>query len=264
MRTEIAKPAYRIPIYRFIQAGYYTLRRRPRNLGSDFKYLRRNLPQPPVVEGAQHLPRSGPFVVVANHYERPGLWMGWTGMIMAHALLEHTGRRIRWVAISEWRDYKLWGVPIPPIITKFVFGRFFHTFGFIPMEPQGRSPWARARGVRDAVDAATSGDVIGIFPEGDIGKTSAMIEAQPGSGGLLLVLNKRGAVIIPAGLFESECRLHVSIGPPVDLSACTALPRPSQDETARRSCMTAVAQLVPSQLRGFYATANRESGKAGD
>ena len=140
------------------------------------------------MSGVDHLPVEGPFILVANHYERPGLWMGWPGMIMARAVFEHTAGRLRLIAISEWKEYRVAGILRSPSITRFIFGRFFHTFGFIAMEPEGADPHARAEGVRAALQAIRTGEPIGIFPEGNIGLTPAMIRAQSGSGNFLLAL----------------------------------------------------------------------------
>jgi len=250
---------YRIPVYRFLQAGWYAARGEPRSLGDDFRYLIRNLPAAPILTGVVNLPASGSFVLVANHYERPGLWMGWSGMIVARAVHEHTRRRLRWIAIAEWRDFRLVGIPIPPPITRFIFGRFFRTFGFIAMEPEGSSAHERAEGVRAALQAIKQGEVVGIFPEGDIGATPAMIRAQAGSGAFLAALAGRGAPLIPTGLHESEGRLHVVFGPPVDITDVKNVDRSQRDEAASRRVMDAVAALLPSELRGYYVTGSEQA-----
>jgi 1-acyl-sn-glycerol-3-phosphate acyltransferase len=245
-------PKYRIPLRNFVQAGWYMALGKPRNLGHDFRYLAGKLPVAPVISGTQYLPASGPYVVVANHYERPGLWMGWSGMIAARVVYEHSERRLRWIAIAEWHDYKLAGIAVPPKLTRFLFDRFFRVFGFIAMEPPGATAAERAGGVRSALEAIRVGDAIGIFPEGNIGSTPAMIKAQQGSGAFLLGLHARSAPLIPLGLFEAGNRLHLRFGPPLDPSDVKVLPRAERDEAASTMAMTAVAALVPLDLRGAY------------
>lgn len=250
---HIPPPNYRIPLSRLAQAGLFMLQGRPRSLGADFKWLTSDLPVSPVVRGSDNIPTSGPYVVAANHYERPGLWMGWSAMIVARTIYEHTGERLRWIAISEWHQYRLGFVPVPPAITHWIFGRFFDTFGFISMAPAVAGVQERRQGVRAALDAVKAGDAIGIFPEANIGATPAMIEAQPGSGSFVLAMSQRGASIIPLGLFEVNRRLNAVFAPPVDLSETHDLSRADRDAAVRDKVMRAIAALLPEELRGFYA-----------
>lgn len=242
---------YRIPWLRLLQAGYYIARGRPRNLGADFRYVMGRMPAAPVVVGVENLPLRGPYVLVANHYERPGLWMGSSGMVVARGVYEHGGGRLRWIAIAEWSDYRVGPVPVPRLVTRFMFHRFFRVFGFLPMEPERSGPLRRAEGVRAALRVVKSGDAIGVFPEGDIGPTTAMIEAQAGSGEFLLALS-RTAVLIPVGLYESRGRLHVSFGPALDIEPLRMTSKPLRDSVASTGIMSAVAALVPPEMRGCY------------
>jgi hypothetical protein len=180
--------------------------------------------------------------------------MGWSGMVTARAVFEHTGRRLRWIAIAEWRDHRVAGIGVPPAVSRFIFGRFFNTFGFISMEPEGSSAHDRAEGVRAAISAVKIGEPVGIFPEGNIGSTPAMITAQPGSGLFLLALNARGAKLIPVGLYESCNRLHVRFGEPLQLPDSRGRGRIARDEAASGHAMRSVARLLPVELRGDYAS----------
>lgn len=245
-------PQYRLPYHHMVQCGYYMLRGSPRNLGDDFRSLIPHLPAGPRVKGVEHLSVGGPLVIVGNHYQRPGLWLGWTAMIAGRAVFEHTKRSVRWVAISEWDNYRLFGVVIPNALTRAIFGRFQRTFGFITMAPTNAPTQERARSVRAALEAVGTGAIVGIFPEGDIGPTPALIPARLGTGLFLTALQSRKARIIPLGVSEERGTLNVVFGPPVDLSEVRALPRPQQDEMARTLAMTAVARLLPIELRGAY------------
>src|SRR3990170_6415540 len=70
---------------------------------------------PPQVEGEAHIPPEGAFVVVANHYERPGLNMHFAGMLVGLAV----GRRrpqapeIHWIITSQWIGRRLGILPVP-------------------------------------------------------------------------------------------------------------------------------------------------------
>ena len=250
--TTEQRPIYRLPVYRLGQTAFYMLRNQPRNLGQDFRFLINNLPATPVVAGSDNLPATGPCVLVANHYERPGLWMGWSGAMLARAVHEHSGLRLRLVAITEWSDYRLGPFIVPPALTRCLCGRFFRVFGFIPMEPASAGASRRADGVRRGLQAVRKGEIIGLFPEGDIGETPAMIPAQEGSGSFMLALAARGAPIIPVGIFENDGRLHIRFGPPVDVDAARGAPRKTRDRAASYLAMTAVASLVPPEIQGSY------------
>lgn len=250
-------PRYRIPLHRLAQAAWYMALNKPRNLGQDFHYLESNVPVQPKLEGAEMLNVGGPLVLVANHYERPGLWMGWSGLIIAHKVYETTGRRVRFIAISEWNDFRLAGLPIPPKVTRFAFERFYRTFGFIPMEPEGAGAVARSMGVRAALRAVSGGEVICIFPEGDVGPTPAMIAAQGGVGAFVLRLASRGAKVVPVGLFEKQGILHVSVAPSVNVDGLMQIPKEERDIVAGWRIMVSVAKLLPPELRGYYSDLSR-------
>jgi len=250
---EAPRPNYRLPLLRLVQAAYYIVRGQPRDLGADFRFLMRNVPVGPLVTGVDNMPASGPFVLVANHYQRPGLWMGWAAMIAGKIIHECRGRRVRWIAISEWDDYRLAGIPVPSPATRYVFGRFYEVFGFIAMPPMRASIQERAAAVRCAMEAIASGDVIGLFPEGTVGETPALLEAREGSGGFLLALSKQAAPIIPLALYEEAGRLRVAFGPPVSLEEATTTSRSERDAVARRLVMEAIAAMMPGELRGFYS-----------
>ena len=69
--------------------------------------------QPPLVRGADRIPEDGRFVVVANHYERPGLWMGWSALLISHVVQTRTSLETHWIAIQEWEAFSFWGIDIP-------------------------------------------------------------------------------------------------------------------------------------------------------
>jgi len=227
------------------------LRGRPRNLGADFKWLIPHLPSLPSVKGAEHLARDRRQVIVGNHYQRPGLWMGWSAMLLGRAVFEHTGANVHWVAITQWRDYRLGILPVPPLVTQAIFARFYETFGFLGMAPEYASVGERAASVRHLLEVSRSGEVVGIFPEGDVGPTPALIQAVPGTGALLLRLAGR-ADIVPAAVYDGESSVEIRFGAAVDLEAVRHLPQESRDDEARGLVMKAVAALLPTRLKGVY------------
>src|SRR5947209_8732914 len=57
-----------------------------RSMLVDCAYLVSRLEPAPVIEGADLVPASGPLVIAANHYQRPGLWIGWAGAVVTLAV----------------------------------------------------------------------------------------------------------------------------------------------------------------------------------
>ncbi len=47
--------------------------------------LNRHMPRP-ILNGVEYLPQSGAFIIVANHYQRPGMWIGWVGALVVEAV----------------------------------------------------------------------------------------------------------------------------------------------------------------------------------
>ena len=66
-----------------LRALLYIVIGRRRSLARDAFYALRDAPRPPLVRGEDRIPASGPFVVCANHYERPGLWMAWQAVLVS-------------------------------------------------------------------------------------------------------------------------------------------------------------------------------------
>ena len=123
------------------------------------------------VTGLDHLPRSGAFVVAANHANYLD------GVILASAL----PRKIVFLVMP--RVYR--ATPLHP---------FFHRHvGSIPIELTRPDPGA----IRRALRVLESGGVVGIFPEGPFGRSGRLVRGQPG---VALVALRAGVPVIPAAI----------------------------------------------------------------
>jgi 1-acyl-sn-glycerol-3-phosphate acyltransferase len=231
----------------------YIIRGGRRSLASDTRYALADVPIPLQVRGDDLLPPSGPFVVVANHYERPGLWMAWSAMFAGYAVLNRTAQEVHWVAIQEWESYRLLGVPVPRRVIRAVFERAFRVYGIIAMAPPDASPSARASSIREVARFVRAGMVVGLMPEGTVGTTPELLPAQEGVGTFLLLLSGTGAPIVPVGLYEDEDGLVVRFGAPFRLEVPGDLPRDRRDDWARGRVMLAIRQLLPAPLWGAFA-----------
>ncbi len=123
------------------------------------------------VEGDQHLPASGPYIVAANHH--------------------------------NYLDGVVLALAVPPAVSFLVMPRVFRATPLHPVLHRllgSIELTLRARdvgGVRRALAALADGRVIGIFPEGPF---SVRGRLEPGLPGVALLALRSGAPVVPAGI----------------------------------------------------------------
>jgi len=242
-------PAYRASLANKLRAVLYIAAGRPRSLARDAFLALRDVPVPPVVRGLDHIPTRGPFVVTANHYERPGLWMGWGALAISDLVPVRAGEDTHWIAIEQWESFSLAGIPISPAATRMVFQRAFRTYDLLAMPPPHASAAPRATAMRAAAAKIRAGQVIGLMPEGDVGPTPELLPAREGVGAFLLFLR---APVVPIGLYEEDGRLVVHVGEPLTLAPPCDTPKEDRDRWARDRVMLAIRDLLPAPLWGAY------------
>jgi 1-acyl-sn-glycerol-3-phosphate acyltransferase len=210
------------------------------------------MPKPPVALDTDLVPRNGSFVIVGNHYERPGLWMAWPAVFVSRVIAETTGHEVRWIAIQEWEDFSLLRIHIPRGLIRRLFERAFGTYGIIPMAPPDAPRAARAASMRAAVEELRRGQVLGLMPEGTVGSTPELLAAREGAGSFLLLLAATGAQILPVGLYEKDDSLVARFGEPFELKPPNEVARDERDTWARHATMHAIRDLLPAELWGVY------------
>lgn len=216
------------------------------------------MPSPPLVRGADRVPEEGRFAIVANHYERPGLWMAWPALALCHVIWERTGKDTHWVAIEEWESFSLLGVPVPREAIRRVFERAFNTYGIIAMPPPTAPMAARASAMRLTARRVREGEIVGIMPEGDVGPTPELLPAREGVGSFLHMLGLTGARMVPIGIFEEHDRLVLHVGDPYSLETPRGLTRDEADRYARDRVMRTIRDLLPPALWGAYSAPDKE------
>lgn len=219
------------------------------------------LPKAPCVTGAEHIPSEGSFKLVSNHYQRLDLWIGWSGALLINAIAQQRDVSIHYVTTdrarigrftvpgTRWlieRVAAVWGLVLvtPPII------------GSGHMEDQR---YALLRMLRLLKQNDGRSICLGIMPEGDEGITSGLIDALPGSGRALYALSTKGLPLLPAAVWEEDCRLHAHFGAPFHLTEAkqpteqfAEQPAKNIDNWARETVMQCLALLLPESLRGNY------------
>jgi 1-acyl-sn-glycerol-3-phosphate acyltransferase len=185
------------------------------------------------VEGAEHLPASGPVLVASNHLNN------FDPLILDCVLR----RPVAWLAKIE-----LFRAP--------ALAAFLRLFWTIPLDRGG----ADRQALRAALDRLARGQVLAIFPEGTRSRAASMRRGLVGVGMLAV---RSGAPILPIGIAGSERPLRlwprpvvtVRIGRPITIERVPGQ-RPDY-QAITDQIMAEIAALVPPAYRGVYAQADR-------
>jgi 1-acyl-sn-glycerol-3-phosphate acyltransferase len=188
------------------------------------------------IEGVEHLPRTGPFILVANHTSNlDPLMMGW-------ASGNQIGRVVHFMAKIEMRSWPFLGW----LATQ--SGVFFVRRG-------ERDRAAQAF----ALQALADGRPIAVFPEGTRSRTGHLREGKPGAA---LLAMRSGAPLVPAGIsgtqrifpkgawFPRASKVRIRIGEPFTLphQPTGRLDREALAAGTER-IMSAIEQLLPEDQR---------------
>ena len=215
------------------------------------------------IDGAEHIPREGPFVVVMNHYSRRGLRPYHCALIASAMVAEQRADRaeIRWALTSEMYDQRFGPVPIPPWLVRWVFRRVALVYDLTIVPRRAELVSGRAAAIRRMRRALARGPV-GLTPEA--GGQSALVEPPAGSGLFLSILSGFNATVLPVGAWEEEDAIPaLRFGPPFRLSLPPGLSREERDERVRTQTMVAIGRLMPHAWWGAYADAIEAAAAAG-
>lgn len=188
--------------------------------------VRRMAPTPHLL-GLEHLPQSPKFLLVANHYQRKGLWIVHVASVLTQAIAERYGRAIdppvHWMVTANWPPWKLgpWSFPSPG---DFLLPRVAEALSCFPVSFAGANPAYTAATLKRILKAVpTLERPIGLFPEGVAGVAGQLTEPLPGVDRFIALLAKRGWPALPAGVSE-DGRFVVRFGaalPPAELLAAS-------------------------------------------
>ncbi|HEY6407617.1 MAG TPA: glycosyltransferase, partial [Ktedonobacteraceae bacterium] len=179
----IAVPA---PIARkwLIEMGRAILTNAPRSIIEDSALAVRILPQAPCVTGVEHIPAEGSFVLVANHYQRLNLWIGWSGTLLIDAIARKRDISVHVVTTDRARIGRF---TFPG--TRWIIERVAAVWDLVLVTPptvaNGKTDGQRYTLLRllRLLKREDGRDVCFVLmPEGDEGGTAGLIDALPGSG----------------------------------------------------------------------------------
>jgi 1-acyl-sn-glycerol-3-phosphate acyltransferase len=195
------------------------------------------------VEGVEHVPVSGPVLVIINHCSNVD------GMLMIAYVIPKFGRRFAWPGKAEAMRWPLVGFAMKQ---NGVFG-----------VRRGAGDLESFRIARQVLD---DGGVLAIFPEGTRSKTGALQEAKEGA---TVLAARSGAPILPVAIagshrFWPRGRLprpfrgmRVRIGEPFRLQMPRTGDRKEDLRQATADLMGHVAALLPPGQRGVYGDPER-------
>ena len=232
-----------------------------RSLAADCRAMVARMRPVPRVVGVRNIPQQGPFVLVANHFEGPGLWIGWTAALLTHAVARarSTGRvpdaggdQLHWLVVADMDRTRVRGWKKLIRGTGWAFRRVAHVWGLMPL-PRPDAPTVRRaivlrRLVRLASPpAAGAGEPAAFFPEGEGNGFAGLRRAPDAAGDLLALLARRGVPAVPAAVWLEEGRLTARIGeawlPTVAGAAGT------------EEAMARIGVMLPASMWGAYRDA---------
>ena len=248
---------YRFPLRWALSMGRDMLFGRPRSFRADCALAVRSLPLRPRVVGLEHVPREGSIVVVANHYQRRDLWVGFCGGLLCDALWSvRDDLRCRFVVTDR---ALLDGATVP--LTRAIFARVARAWDMILVTPaealDADAQGARRHALRICLQALRGENghstCLIILPEGVRGNTRGLKAAAAGSGRSLLALAATGTPLLPAAVHEEPGgTLHLSLGSAWRPAPPSDLPKAELDTWGGDDALRRVAALLPEHLRGAY------------
>ena len=204
------------------------------------KIVAKMVPGPQIL-GLENLPESPRFVLVANHYQRKGLWIIHVASALTQFVSERYGRQVdppvHWMVTANWPPLKLgpWSFPSPGDI---LLPRVAHALSCFPVSFAGNNPAYTASTLKRILKAAdTLERPVGIFPEGVAGSAGHLTDPLPGVDRFMALLAKRGWPALPAGISE-EGRFVIRLGKLVSADEIVAAP------DAAKLLMGRVAELM--------------------
>lgn len=248
------EPGYHIPRGLVLQVLWAGLMGKPRELREEAQAFVRGIHPPPLILGEECIPKSGPFLLLMNHYCRPGFAVWWLALSISSRLgMPHT-----WVSASEWTAPDRWYGPMKTGVSGWIFGRLAKVYGLLsmpPMPPNPREAERRAAAVRRVLTYVERQPeaVVCMAPEGrDVGR-GRLGWPTSGAGRFISLLAARGLQILPVGGWEEGGTLVIRFGEPYRLEPIRAAgEREGTDKRMAEAVMRSIARLLPEDMRGEF------------
>jgi hypothetical protein len=252
------QPNYEFPWLPRIPFAFDFLLARGRSFAHDSALVMAANPYPRRFEGFEHLPPESTFVIVMNHYSRPGLHPYHCALaVSVEVARQRPGQtELSWLLTSEWYGAHFGPIPVPVWLTRWAFSRISRIYGLVVLPRRGELVMARASSLHRVLSVLANAP-IAITPEG--GGSGHLMEPPAGSGLFLSILSQRGYPLFPLAVWEEDSTFVLRLGPPFGLSLPRDMSRDEADRLARERTMVALGRLLPREYRGVYAAAVERS-----
>ena len=218
---------------------------RRRSFRADALALTAKLTPPLQVHGAEQIPSTGPYLVTANHYSRPGFSTSWIALSISSVIEPE----VTWITVTEWVYPRQRRELLLRPIMRFVLTYIRKGYDFLAMPtmtPGYASPQQRAEGVRKVMRAVKNNPsiILGLTPEGMDFPGGQLGMPPSGAGKFMLTLNQMGLRILPAAVFEHDGHLCLNFGIPYDLTLPPDVLPSTVDAFVSREVMARIAALL--------------------
>lgn len=211
-------PEYQPPIKLITALALSAIINKRRSFVRDSRLALKGVTPPVRYIGLENLPKQGPFLMLMNHYSRPGFMVLWGALALSACL---PGEPL-WMMTRAWTSLGSWWDKPKRFITSTIFKRQAQVYGFIttpPMPPEPQDALERAISVRNLLHAvrANPNSIVALAPEGRDIPGGVLGNPPPGSGKLIGQLAGILHTCIAVGVYEEQGRLCVSFGEAFEL-----------------------------------------------
>ena len=184
----------------------------------------------PIIVGWERLPATGCFILVANHYQRRGLWILHPAAVLTQMIRKHYGPGdppVRWIVTANWPRVRI-GPASFRSPGDVLLPRVAHALSCYPVSFAGSNQAFTARSLRRILREAPHSDrPLGLFPEGVGGAAGTLTAPLPGVDRLLAHLAKAGLLVQPVGISERG-RFVIQIGQTISASELVLSNNPAE------------------------------------
>jgi len=202
------------------------------------------------IYGREHIPAHTPYLVMANHYSRPGFQAWWLALAVSACL----PCEVHWIITAAWTYPDRFRSIFLTSLTYWLFHKVANVYGFTTMPPMPPDPgqvFQRARAVRNVLEftRSTQSAVIGLLPEGRDIENENLGHPPAGVGRFIGLICESGYPILPVGVFEESLRLCLRFGPLFSLPTPTKLSKDEFDSFVINLAMNKISELLPVRIQ---------------